>query len=120
MSAVEEKLSESTRHRQSPEVYDDGYLRVEHHNYYVTCRGEPIYLPRIEFLLLSRLVSSIKRVVTAKDLWNYAWGHGKPFNPESLHVHIYRLRGKLVPYHLRIDTMVNVGYRLLLPHHEQS
>ena len=38
----------------------------------------------------------------------------KPLNTESLHVYIYRLRSKLLPYNLRIDTMVNVGYRLLL------
>src|SRR5262249_31558152 len=120
MSSPEIGLLEQTRVNQSADVYDDGYLRVEHRNYYVTCRGEPIHLPRTEFLLLSRLVYSIKRVVTTEDLWNYAWGHGNPFNPESLHVHIYRLRGKLVPYNLRIDTMVNVGYRLLLPNHRRS
>ena len=119
MSTPERTLSEHKRNSQSADVYDDGYLRVEHQNYYVTCRGEPIYLPRTEFLLLSRLVHSRKRVVTSEDLWSYAWGPGKPFNPESLHVHIYRLRSKLVPYNLRIDTMVNVGYRLLLPNHER-
>src|SRR5215510_15315883 len=113
MSTPEKALSEHTLNSESAEVYDDGYLRVEHQNYYVTCRGEPIYLARTEFLLLSRLVRSIKRVVTSEDLWRYAWEHGKPFNAESLHVHIYRLRGKLLPYNLRIDNMVNVGYRFL-------
>lgn|SRR5262249_26591139 len=117
MSTPEKALSDHTRNTQSADIYDDGYLRVEHHNYYVTCRDEAIHLPRTEFLLLSRLVYSIKRVVRSEDLWNYAWGHGKPFNAESLHVHMYRLRHKLVPYNLRIDTMVNVGYRLLLPNH---
>ena len=118
MSTAEKALSEYTRSSHSAEVYDDGYLRVEHENFYVTCRGEPIYLARTEFLLLSRLAHAMKRVVTAEDLWRYAWGHGKPLNPESLHVHIYRLRRKLAPYNLRIDTMVNVGYRLLLPNHK--
>ncbi|MCA1604733.1 MAG: winged helix-turn-helix domain-containing protein [Acidobacteria bacterium] len=47
-------------------------------------------------------------------MWEYAWGNDKPLNTESLHVYIYRLRTKLTPYDLRIDTMVNVGYRLLL------
>ena len=31
------------------DIYDDGFLRVEHKNYYVACGGSPIKLPRTEF-----------------------------------------------------------------------
>lgn len=96
------------------DVYDDGYLRVEHKNYYVACGGMPIRLPRTEFLFLSRLARTPDRIVTSQDLWQYAWGDTKPLNIESLHVYIYRLRGKLSEYNLTIDTMINVGYRLLV------
>jgi DNA-binding response OmpR family regulator len=96
------------------DVYDDGYLRVEHRNYYVACAGQSLKLPRTEFLIFSRLARTPERIVTAEELWQYAWGTDKPVNTESLHVYIYRLRNKLIPYNLRIDTMVNVGYRLLL------
>jgi len=98
----------------SDDVYDDGYLRVEHKNYYVAFNGHPIYLPRTEFLLISYLVRSVDRVVTAEDLWRYARDADKPFNPESLHVFMYRLRRKLLPYRVRIDTVVNVGYKLVV------
>jgi two-component system, OmpR family, alkaline phosphatase synthesis response regulator PhoP len=98
----------------SDDVYDDGFLRVEHKNYYVACGGQSLKLPRTEFLIFSRLARSPERIVSAEDLWEYAWGNDKPLNTESLHVYIYRLRIKLVPYNLRIETMVNVGYRLLL------
>ncbi len=97
------------------DVYDDGYLRIEHKNYYLACNGESIRLPRTEFLILSRLVRSLERAVSAEDIWQYAWGNDKPLNAESLHVYMYRLRSKLMPYNLQIDTLVNVGYRLLLP-----
>ncbi|HEX8474493.1 MAG TPA: hypothetical protein VF666_10700 [Pyrinomonadaceae bacterium] len=40
--------------------------------------------------------------------------NNKPYNAESQHVHVYRLRNKLAPYAIQIETMVNVGYRLLL------
>ena len=96
------------------DVYDDGYLRVEHKNYYVTCAGHSLRLPRTEFLIFSRLVRSPERIVTAEELWQCAWGSEKPLNTESLHVYIYRLRGRLMAYNLSIDTMVNVGYRLLI------
>jgi len=97
------------------DVYDDGYLRVEHRNYYLACAGQPIYLPRTEFLLVSRLTRSVGRVVSAEDLWRAAWADNKPLNCGSLHVYIYRLRGRLLPHRVRIETLVNVGYRLLTP-----
>lgn len=95
-------------------VFDDGHLRVEHSNYYVACAGNAIRLARTEFLIISRLARSPERIVTSDELWQQAWADHKPFNPVSLHVYIYRLRRKLAPYGLRIETMVNVGYMLLL------
>lgn len=115
MSTTEMAITETPSQPQAPDdVYDDGYLRVEHKNYYVACAGQSLKLPRTEFLIFSRLARTPERIVTAEDLWHYAWGATKPVNAESLHVYIYRLRNKLLPFHLRIDTMVNVGYRLLI------
>jgi DNA-binding response OmpR family regulator len=98
----------------STDLYDDGYLRVEHGNYYAECAGSFIKLSRTEFLILSCLVRTPERIVQSEDLWKYAWAETKKFNPVSLHVYIYRLRLKLGPFGLNIETLVNVGYRLLL------
>jgi two-component system alkaline phosphatase synthesis response regulator PhoP len=95
------------------DVYDDGFLRVEHKNYYAACGGNAIKLPRTEFLIFSRLARTPNRIVTAEDLWTSVWAGNKPLNSESLHVYIYRLRAKLSGFGLHIETMVNVGYRLL-------
>jgi two-component system, OmpR family, alkaline phosphatase synthesis response regulator PhoP len=114
MSTTEMSLTEQNGSRQvTSDVYDDGYLRVEHKNYYVACGGQSLKLPRTEFLILSRLARSPERIVTAEELWEHAWGNDKPVNMESLHVYIYRLRNKLAASKVSIDTMVNVGYRLL-------
>ena len=94
-------------------VYDDGHLRVEHDNYYVSLGGQVLKLARKEFLILSRLAQGAERIVASEELWRHAWGLRAPFNAESMHVHIYRLRRKLAPHGLRIETMVNVGYRLV-------
>ena len=112
--SVRETSIQSPSQKLSDDVYDDGYLRVEHDGYYVACGGQTIKLPRTEFLIFSRLVRTAGRIVTAADLWEYAWGRDKPLNPESLHVYLYRLRMKLSPYNLQIETMVNVGYRLIV------
>jgi DNA-binding response OmpR family regulator len=93
-------------------VYDDGRLRVEHENYYVSLGGRPLKMPRKEFLILSRLARNPERIVPAEELWRHAWGGRAPFNAESMHVHVYRLRRRLEPLGPRIETMVNVGYRL--------
>ena len=102
-----------TENQVSDDVYDDGFLRVEHRNYYVACGGVPLKLPRTEFLIFSRLVRTPNRIVTADELWSSVWGTNKPLNSESLHVYIYRLRSKLADFGLQIETMVNVGYRLI-------
>ncbi len=109
--ALPEKLGQT---QMTADVYDDGYLRVEHKNYYVACGGQALRLPRTEFLILSRLARTPERIVKSEELWEYAWGGDKPLNTESLHVYIYRLRNKLAGCSMHIDTMVNVGYRLLL------
>jgi two-component system alkaline phosphatase synthesis response regulator PhoP len=102
----------ATRHS-SLNFYDDGHLRVEHDNYYVSLGGRALKLPRKEFLIISRLARNPERIVASEELWQHAWGARAPFNAESLHVHIYRLRRRLAPHRIHIDTMVNVGYRLL-------
>lgn len=102
-----------TENQSTDDIYDDGFLRVEHRNYYVACNGVPLKLPRTEFLIFSRLTRTPNRIVTADDLWSSVWGTNKPLNSESLHVYIYRLRAKLSDFGLQIETMVNVGYRLI-------
>jgi DNA-binding response OmpR family regulator len=109
MTVLEQKNSAPS----TDDIYDDGFLRVEHRNYYVACGGVPLKLPRTEFLIFSRLTRTPNRIVTAEELWISVWGAEKPLNSESLHVYIYRLRAKLGGYELQIETMVNVGYRLL-------
>lgn len=94
-------------------VYDDGFLRVEHDNYYVICNGKNVKLPRAEFLIFSRLVRTPQRFIASHELWAGAWGTRKTFNPVSLHVYMYRLRRKFEPHGITIETMVNVGYRFV-------
>lgn len=93
-------------------VYDDGYLRIEHENYYISCGGRSIQLPQKEFLILSRLALNPGRTIPSEQIWQHAWGVQTSFNARSLRVHIHRLRRKLSRYGISIDSMVNVGYRL--------
>lgn len=109
---LQAELGDGLGRAQEEDVYDDGYLRVEHDNYYVSCGGTLLQLPRKEFLILSRLARNPDRIVASEEIWLGAWGAGAPLNAESLHVHIYRLRRRFAPFDINIETMVNVGYRL--------
>lgn len=108
ISGTSEEIAASA----SGDVYDDGYLRVEHQHFYLAFAGKSIHLPRAEFLMISRLVHSMERVVSPRELWGAAWGPQKPFNSMVLHVYMHRLRNRLAPYELQVDTVVNAGYRL--------
>lgn len=100
---------------QDEKVFDDGYFRIEHDNYYASCGGQYIRLTRIEFLFLSRLAQNPYRVIPVKELWNYVHERDNaPFNMQNLRVHIHRLRQLLKPFGLTIETVVQAGYRLVL------
>ncbi len=95
-----------------PDVYDDGFLRIEHSSYYASCNGVSLFLPRKEFLILSRLARNVDRIVSAQLLWEHAWGEHEPCNAAMLRVYVYHLRKKLLPFGLNIKTLISVGYGL--------
>lgn len=95
------------------EIYDDGFLRIEHRNYYVTCQQKIIKLGRTEFLIISILSQNANRILKGKDIWDYVWKKKKPFNQESLKVTIYHLRRCFAPFGIKIETMTRVGYKLV-------
>jgi DNA-binding winged helix-turn-helix (wHTH) protein len=95
------------------EIYDDGFLRIEHRNYYVTCGVKLVKLGRAEFLIASTLAQNANRYIKGKDIWHYVWQDEKPFNQESLKVIIYNLRRHFAPFGITIETMARVGYKLV-------
>jgi len=105
---------ENASGEQTVNVYDDGYLRIEHDNFYVSCAGKRVSLPLKEFLIFSRLARNVERVITSQEIWRSAWGNDAPYNSLSLRVHIHRLRRTLIPFRVQIQSMVGVGYRLSL------
>src|SRR5262245_2216021 len=86
-------------------VYDDGYLRIEHANYYIAFDGKSILLPRKEFLIISRLARNPGRIVSFDAIWRHAWGEARSFNSGTMRVYIHRLRQKLEPFKLRILSL---------------
>jgi DNA-binding response OmpR family regulator len=100
----------------SPEVFDDGCLRVEYDTYYVACAGRPLYNLTIkEFRILSRLAREVGRPVPQRVLWASGWGEGAEFDDSAgkiIRVHVSTLRHKLKPFGLHILSKPSIGYVL--------
>ena len=93
-------------------IYADSCLRVEHRRYFVSVKGKPLKLSRTEFKIISCLVSNIDNVVRLDALWSAAWDPNKAMSRKSIQVFISRVRSKLSPFGLRIDSVVDLGYIL--------
>jgi|SRR5215204_5789180 len=94
------------------DVYDDGHLRVEHENYYVSCGGEEVRLRRKEFLIVSLLARRAGSIVTAGEIWAHAWGDSAPFDRNTFKVHVYRARRQLEPFGVGVGNRPGGGYWL--------
>ena len=97
---------------QAIDAYDDSCIHLEHKRYFVAVKGTPLRLTKTEFRVLSCLVRGIDRIVAFDDLWRYAWSPGKSPNRKSIHVFVSRVRRKLSPFGMKIDTVVGVGCML--------
>jgi two-component system KDP operon response regulator KdpE len=81
----------------------------------VQCRGETLHLTPTEFNLLARLVRSVGRVVTHRQLLLDVWGPEFTDHTHYLRLYMAQLRAKIErdpaePRHLLTET--GVGYRL--------
>lgn len=71
-----------------------------------------IELPQKEFYLLYKLVSSIGRIFTRRQLLDEIWGYDSEADPHTLEVHISRLREKFKDNpDFEIATIRGLGYK---------
>ena len=83
-------------------------IRLEPDTQLVTFRGEPLNLPRKEFLLLHELLAQPGRVLTRDRLQQVLYGWDDEVESNALEVHVHHLRKKFFPELIR--TVRGVGY----------
>ena len=76
----------------------------------VSYRGQPVSLPRKEYLVLHQLLSQPGRVFTREKLEEALYGWEDAAESNAIDVHIHHLRRKLFPELIR--TVRGVGYRV--------
>jgi DNA-binding response OmpR family regulator len=95
----------------APPVLEHAGLRLDQHRRTVTRNGEPVWLSRKEFAVLTELLRAQGGVVSAEQLLEKAWDeHANPFTGVVRFV-IMTLRRKLGDPPV-IETVPGAGYRV--------
>jgi DNA-binding response OmpR family regulator len=103
--AVLRRVGERARLERGPLSIDRG-LRV------VYLRGKPLALTAREYALISRLAEAGGRTLTRDDLLTAVWGLRVRTTSNLVEVNLSRLRDKLGPDALLVETVRRGGYRL--------
>jgi len=83
-------------------------IRLDPLDQQVSYLGNPVNLPRKEFLLLHELLAQSGRVLTRDKLQQVLYGWDEEVESNALEVHIHHLRKKFFPELIR--TVRGVGY----------
>ncbi|MGD9932828.1 MAG: winged-helix domain-containing protein [Dehalococcoidia bacterium] len=105
----------------SESVVRCGALVMDLANYRVVVDDEPLVLTFKEYELLRFLAMNAGRVFTREQLLNRVWGYDYFGGARTVDVHIRRIRAKIeVHGHAFIETVRNVGYRLVAEARRES
>ena len=94
IEAIRRRLG-TTEKREDVQVYKMGDVSVDFKNRNVMVAGETKYLTRIEWYLLSQLVSNAGRLMLYEELLTSVWGPEYRDDVQILRTWISRLRNKL-------------------------
>jgi len=97
----------------SPAVYRGRHLVADFDAVSVFVDEQPVKLTRRELDLLKFLVQNRNRVLSRDRLLDRVWGYDRSVETRSIDVHVGRLRSKLGPAGVQIETLVGLGYRFV-------
>jgi two-component system, OmpR family, alkaline phosphatase synthesis response regulator PhoP len=81
----------------------------------VWCSDKPVFLTLREFDILRVFLANIGKALTREEIVKMAWGPATSIVPKVVDVHIGHLRLKLGPEGKRVETIPQVGYKLVPP-----
>lgn len=89
-----------------------GQTELDYDSLTVTCGANELMLPKKEFYLLFKLLSSPRQIFTRRQLMDEIWGMDAQSDERTVDVHIKRLREKCEPFHdFSIMTVRGLGYK---------
>jgi DNA-binding response OmpR family regulator len=89
-----------------------GGLVLDSATYTIGKGGSTVELPKKEFDLLFKLLSSPGRIFTKSQLMEEVWGHDSESGEETIKTHISRLRGSIKHFdEVEIVAVKGIGYK---------
>ncbi len=102
----------------APEIYDDGYLRIDSANATVQVLGQPVVLTPLEMRLLQVLVRHRDQILGRDQILDQVWG-ADAASPGQVKLYVGYLRRKLEAVDASgaesIETVRGFGYRYRSP-----
>jgi two-component system phosphate regulon response regulator PhoB len=89
-----------------------GSIRVDHASHRVWVEEREVKLTALEFRLLATFLSRRGRVQSRDQLLSDVWGIHAEVETRTVDTHVKRLREKLGPAGVLVETLRGVGYRL--------
>jgi DNA-binding response OmpR family regulator len=100
---------------ESVHVLQAGKVMLDYDALSVSKEGEKMCLPQKEFMLLYKLLSNPGKIFTRLSLLEEIWGDDKDTGPESVTVHIGRLRKRFASWNeFKIESVRGLGYKAVL------
>lgn len=118
VARIEARLRTAGRGFATPDVHDDGYLRIDHERRAVTVVGTPVRLTPMEFRLLATLVRHQGKVLSRDQLLELVWGHTTTVGSgDEVRVYVRYVRQKLLAAWPDdpIETVRGFGYAYAPP-----
>jgi DNA-binding response OmpR family regulator len=108
-AVLRRRLASSDQARQA--TYKGKHLVADFDAVSIAVDAAAVRLTRREFELLRFLVENKNRVLSRDRLLERVWGYDRFIETRSVDVHVGRLRAKLGPAGLQIETVIGLGYR---------
>ncbi len=89
-----------------------GPLTIDSEAHVSLLDGQPLHLTPLEFNLLAFMVKNRNRVLTRGLILEKVWNSDSTITTRTIDKHIESLRRKLGALGTKIETVVNVGYKL--------
>jgi len=90
-----------------------GELKLSIHSHKVLSKGKPVELTAREFDILRVLLTHPGKALTREEIVKFAWGPNTYLVPRVVDVHLGHLRNKLGPTGKKIETIPQIGYRIM-------
>ena len=98
-----------------PNRLEFGCLTYDQGERVARCHEEMIDLSARELALLEIFLLRVGRLVSKEQLVDHLCGWGEEVSTNAIEVYVHRLRKKLEPYEVKINTMRGLGYSLMKP-----